>query len=118
MPQPYDYAVGMFFLPQDTLTRQKAMKTLERIVMKHQATFLGWREVPCHEDILGQKAKDCMPYIMQCFIEKPKTCQQRMDFERVLYVIRREFENLHHRHMLFHYLHQQLSIKGCFLFIS
>ena len=58
--------------------------------MKHQATFLGWREVPCHEDILGQKAKDCMPYIMQCFIEKPKTCQQRMDFERVLYVIRRD----------------------------
>ena len=60
LPQPYDYAVGMFFLPQDTLTRQKAMKTLERIVMKHQATFLGWREVPCHEDILGQKAKDCI----------------------------------------------------------
>ena len=27
LPQPYDYAVGMFFLPQDTLTRQKAMKT-------------------------------------------------------------------------------------------
>lgn len=115
LPQPYDYAVGMFFLPQETLTRQKAMKTLERIVMKHQATFLGWREVPCHEDILGQKAKDCMPYIMQCFIEKPKTCQQRMDFERILYVIRREFEKSSPQTYVVSLSSSTIVYKGMFL---
>lgn len=71
--------------------------------------------MPCHEDILGQKAKDCMPYIMQCFIEKPKTCQQRMDFERVLYVIRREFEKSSPQTYVVSLSSSTIVYKGMFL---
>ena len=31
---------------------------------------MGWREVPIHPDILGKTAVDCMPCIMQAFIER------------------------------------------------
>ena len=74
----------MFFFPQDT--QQQAMKTFENMTKKNQLKFLGWRKVPCQEDILGQKAKECMPCIMQCFIEKNNN-QKKMDFERILYCL-------------------------------
>mgnify|MGYP000535570178 CR=1 FL=1 len=32
--------------------------------------FLGWREVPVNPDVLGTKALNSMPHIMQAFIEK------------------------------------------------
>ena len=115
LPKPYEYAVGMFFLPQKTLTRQKAMKTFEHIVKLHHVQFLGWRKVPCHEDILGQKAKDCMPYIMQCLIQKPKNCQDRMDFERILYMIRREFEKSSPQTYVVSLSSSTIVYKGMFL---
>ncbi|MBD4338766.1 hypothetical protein GUH15_22460, partial [Xanthomonas citri pv. citri] len=67
-----DYGVGMFFFPQDTLQRNQARKMFEIIAEKEGLNFLGWRKVPTCPEILGQKARDCMPYIMQCFIERPE----------------------------------------------
>ena len=54
--------------------------------------FLGWREVPIHPDILGKTAVDCMPCIMQAFIERPAKYEKGIDFDRRLYVVRRIFE--------------------------
>lgn len=34
--------------------------------------FLGWREVPVKAEVLGSRARECMPCIMQGFIERPK----------------------------------------------
>ncbi len=87
-----DYGVGMFFLPQDELKRNQAKNIFEVIVKKEGLKFLGWREVPIHPDILGKKAVDCMPYIMQAFIERPKKVEQGLPFDRRLYVVRRIFE--------------------------
>ena len=47
------YGVGMFFFPQDTLTRLQAKKMLEIIVRRHGVEFLGWREVPVCPEVLG-----------------------------------------------------------------
>ncbi|MFI3313568.1 MAG: glutamate synthase central domain-containing protein, partial [Eubacteriales bacterium] len=88
-----DYGVGMFFFPQDKLKRSQAKKLFEIIVKKEGAEFLGWREVPVRPDILGKKAHDCMPEITQCFIKRPANCPQGLDFDRKLYIIRREFEH-------------------------
>ena len=43
----------------------------EVIVNKEGMEFLGWREVPTDPTKLGQKAVDCMPYIMQGFVKRP-----------------------------------------------
>ena len=87
-----DYGVGMFFLPQDELKRNQAKKIFEVIVKKEGLKFLGWREVPIHPDILGKTAVDCMPCIMQAFIERPAKYEKGIDFDRRLYVVRRIFE--------------------------
>ena len=87
-----EYGVGMFFLPQDELKRNQAKKIFEVIVAKEGLKFLGWREVPTKPEILGKKAVDCMPCIMQAFIERPKKIEKGLAFDRRLYVVRRIFE--------------------------
>ena len=87
-----DYGVGMFFLPQDELKRNQAKKIFEVIVKKEGLNFLGWREVPIHPEILGKTAVDCMPCIMQAFIERPKRTERGLSFDRRLYIVRRIFE--------------------------
>ncbi|HIT06201.1 MAG TPA: glutamate synthase large subunit [Candidatus Scybalocola faecipullorum] len=89
---PRDYGIGMFFFPQDRLKRTFAMKMFEIIANKEGLKHLGWRTVPVHPEILGERAKECMPYILQCFIERPHDCAKGIDFDRRLYIVRREFE--------------------------
>ena len=84
LPARRDYGVGMFFFPQDTLLRSQAQKMFEIIAEKEGLTFLGWRHVPTEPDILGNKARDCMPYIMQCFIARPKNLEMGLEFDRRL----------------------------------
>ena len=87
-----EYGVGMFFFPQDELARNRAKKMFEIIVEKEGLEFLGWREVTTFPNVLGKKAVDCMPYIMQGFVKKPKDVNKGIDFDRKLYVARRVFE--------------------------
>ena len=87
-----EYGVGMFFFPQDELARNRAKKMFEIIVEKEGLEFLGWREVPTFPNVLGKKAVDCMPYIMQGFVKKPKDVNKGIEFDRKLYVARRVFE--------------------------
>lgn len=83
---PEHYGVGMFFLPRNKLLLNQHKKMFEKFVEQEGCTFITWRNVPCDESILGQKAKDCMPSIYQAFV------QGDTDLEQKLYVIRREFE--------------------------
>ncbi len=87
-----DYGVGMFFFPQDELSRKQAMKMFEVIVEKEGLGFLCWRMVPTTPGILGKKAIDVMPCIMQAFIKRPATVKAGLDFDRKLYFVRRIFE--------------------------
>ena len=87
-----DYGVGMFFFPQDTLSRLQAMKMLEVIAEKEGVALLGWRDVPVCPEILGERARACQPYIAQCFLARPAGVGRGLPFDRKLYVIRREFE--------------------------
>ncbi|MEA4993830.1 MAG: glutamate synthase large subunit [Oscillibacter sp.] len=87
-----NYGVGMLFLPADGLKRAQARKMLEIIVAKEGMEFLGWRDVPTRPDVLGEKARSCMPHICQCFVKRPEGCARGLDFDRKLYVARRVFE--------------------------
>ena len=87
-----EYGVGMFFFPQNEHMRAQAMKLFEVVTRKEGLEFLAWRKVPVDPDAVGQKARDCMPSIWQCFIKKPAKVSKGIDFDRKLYVVRRVFE--------------------------
>ncbi len=88
-----DYGVGMLFLPADNLKRNQAKKMFEIIAQKEGVEFLGWRTVPTNPNTLGQKAIEQMPCFEQCFIKRPLDTARGIDFDRKLYIIRREFEH-------------------------
>ncbi len=86
------YGVGMFFFPQSELERRQAKAMFEIIVRKAGLNLLAWREVETAPNVLGSRARECMPQISQAFIERPADAVTDLDFDRKLYVIRREFE--------------------------
>ena len=110
-----DYGVGMFFLPQDTLRRTLAKRMFEVITQKEGMEVLGWRDVPVHEEILGKVAVDCMPCILQCFIKRPEGTRKGIDFDRRLYVVRREFEQSSEDTYICSLSSRTIVYKGMFL---
>ena len=110
-----DYGIGMFFFPQDELKRNQAKKMFEVIVQKEGMEFLGWREVPIDQTKLGQKAIDCMPYIMQGFVKRPKNVEKGLAFDRRLYVARRVFEQSNDDTYVVSLSSRTIVYKGMFL---
>ena len=110
-----DYGIGMFFLPQESLKRTFAIRMFEVIADKNGVEILGWRRVPVHEEILGKVAVDCMPYISQCFIRRPAKTAKGIDFDRKLYVIRREFEQSSEDTYICSLSSRTIVYKGMFL---
>ena len=110
-----DYAVGMFFFPQNPLKRAQAQKMLEVILHKEGLALLGWREVPTCPDILGQTARSCMPAIYQCFVGRPEGTQKGLAFDRRLYLVRREFEQSNDNTYVVSLSCRTVVYKGMFL---
>ena len=105
----------MFFFPQDELKRNQAKKIFEVIVKNEGMNFLGWREVPVKADVLGSRAVECMPCIMQGFIERPKKVEQGIDFDRKLYIVRRVFEQSADDTYVASLSSRTIAYKGMFL---
>ena len=105
----------MFFFPQEELKRNQAKKMFEIIVEKEGLKLLGWRVVPVIPEVLGQKARDCMPYIMQAFIEKPAEVEKGLDFDRKLYIVRRVFEQSNDNTYVVSLSSRTIVYKGMFL---
>ncbi len=110
-----EYGVGMFFFPQDELKKNQAKKMFEIIVNKEGLQFLGWREVPTDPSVLGHKALECMPCIMQAFVKKPKDIEKGLDFDRKLYVARRVFEQSNDNTYVVSLSSRTIVYKGMFL---
>ena len=110
-----DYGIGMFFFPQDELKRNQSKKMFEIIVEKEGLEFLGWREVPTLPKVLGKKAVDCMPYIMQGFVKRPANVNKGIDFDRKLYVARRVFEQTCENTYVVSLSSRTIVYKGMFL---
>ena len=110
-----DYGIGMFFFPQDELKRNQAKKMFEIIVEKEGLEFLGWRVVPTNHEVLGSKAIECMPYIMQGFVKRPADVKKGLDFDRKLYVARRVFEQSNDNTYVVSLSSRTIVYKGMFL---
>ena len=110
-----DYGVGMFFFPQNKLKRMQAMKLFEIIIKKENLEFLGWRNVPTDPSVIGQKALDSMPYIMQGFVKRPSNVEKGLDFDRKLYIARRVFEQSNEDTYVVSLSSRTIVYKGMFL---
>ena len=110
-----EYGVGMFFFPQNELHRNQAKKMFEIIAEKEGLDVLGWRRVPSNTSVIGQRALDCMPDIQQCFIRKPEGIKKGLDFDRRLYVARREFEQSNEDTYVVSLSSRTIVYKGMFL---
>ena len=110
-----DYGIGMFFFPQDEMKRNQAKKMFEVIVKKEGMEFLGWRKVPTAPEVLGTKARECMPYIMQGFVKRPRGVAKGLDFDRKLYVVRRIFEQSNDNTYVPSLSSRTIAYKGMFL---
>ncbi len=110
-----DYGIGMFFFPNDEIKRKQACKVFEIILEKEGLELIGWRKVPVSENVLGSKAYECMPCIMQAFIRRPEEVEVGLDFDRKLYVVRRIFEHSHEETYVCSLSSRTIAYKGMFL---
>ena len=110
-----DFGVGMFFFPQSEMKRGQAMKLFELIAKKNGLELICWRTVPVSADILGHKALESMPYIMQAFVKRPEGCPKGLDFDRKLFIARREFEQSDENTYVCSLSSRTIVYKGMFL---
>ncbi|EKD41896.1 MAG: hypothetical protein ACD_73C00457G0003, partial [uncultured bacterium] len=98
LPSPGKYGVGLVFMPQDPIQQDSGAALLEKIVREQGQVFLGWREVPFNDSMIGETARRVMPRFRQVFIglgsKGPNLPGDPSDaFERRLFIIRKCFEN-------------------------
>ena len=89
LPPEGSYGAGLVFLPPDPSEREAAMQVFEIVIRAEGQKFIGWRSVPVNSKILGITSGRYEPTIKQVFIEKNPEITDPMEFERILYVIRK-----------------------------
>ena len=115
LPGERQYGVGMFFFPQNDLDMRQAKSMFEVITKKAGIAVLGWRKVSSDPAVLGARAKECMPNIYQVFVSRPEDAEKDIDFDRKLYIIRREFEQSNVNTYVPSFSCRTIVYKGMFL---
>ncbi|MDZ4110640.1 MAG: glutamate synthase large subunit [Brevundimonas sp.] len=91
-PRSGPIAVGMIFLPRVDLAAQERARTIvEREVLAAGFWLYGWRQVPTHVSVLGQRAAATRPEIEQIMLSAPDGLDGE-ELERALYLLRRRIE--------------------------
>jgi glutamate synthase domain-containing protein 2/glutamate synthase domain-containing protein 1/glutamate synthase domain-containing protein 3 len=117
LPAKGEYGTGLVFLPQSGQERKFCKEVFAQYIRKEGQKLLGWRPVAVDNSDIGETAKDTQPVIEQVFIGKDKVTghpdvsvgagrsprrfgrgrqvagQDGLDFERKLYIIRKQVEN-------------------------
>ena len=89
LPDSGSYGVGNVFLSKDATSREIEKTTIEAIVKQEGQRFIGWREVPVHNECIGEDARLSEPAIWQFFVE---VGQSHIAIERDAYHTSRTFE--------------------------
>ncbi|MCR5286286.1 MAG: glutamate synthase large subunit [Treponema sp.] len=110
-----EYGIGQFFFPSNKEKCESEKSRFEKLCKSEKFDFCGWRKVPVNEKILGKKARDCMPQIWQAFIKKDAKCNKGLDFDRKLYLLRREFEKENNTTYVCSLSSRTIVYKGMFL---
>ena len=94
LPEQGSYGTGLIFLPQDAEERGFCKETIEKAVKENSQIFLGWRNIPIDDSDIGESARGAKPVFEQIFIQRNKELGDQLAFERKLYLIRKQTENV------------------------
>ncbi|MFM7970771.1 MAG: glutamate synthase central domain-containing protein, partial [Betaproteobacteria bacterium] len=90
LPPPWEYGVGMLFLPKEHASRLACEQELERAVKAEGQVLLGWRDVPVNTQMpMSPTVREKEPVIRQIFIGRGADVIVPDALERKLYVIRK-----------------------------
>jgi len=92
LPKPFDYAVGMVFLPQKINQLNYCVEVFEKEIKNQDLKILGWRNVPVNSKVVGSIAAKTQPVVKQVFIEKGNKLSES-EFNTKLYIARKIAEN-------------------------
>jgi glutamate synthase (ferredoxin) len=85
IPKEKDLAVGMFFMPRDNDLAQAQIKKIVIEAVKEEGLgFVAWRDVPTDYSILGRKAADTRPAVVQAIVARLDDMSDA-EFERHLF---------------------------------
>ena len=90
LPAAGRYGIGMMFLPVESDLQPPCRAAVEAALGEEGLSFLGWREVPTDEAVLGESARETRPSVWQCFVSDAD--REGDALERRLYVARRQCE--------------------------
>ena len=93
LPPLGQYGVGMMFLPQDSVQRDKCERAFEAVAKSNGMTVLGWWDVPVNADFVGPTPKLVEPRVRQVFLSTGDQFYNKKDFDRRLYLVRQRAEN-------------------------
>ena len=89
-----EICVGMIFLPRNDYSAQETCKTIvESELTKNNFSIYGWRQVPVNPQVLGEKAFQTMPEIIQVLFKSNDHNLIEKDLERKIYETRKRIEN-------------------------
>ena len=94
LAQDADLAVAVFFFPAEDASKSAEIKSITaKVTDKRGIAQIGWREVPINPDALGKIALTSCPRIEHLLMTRPAGMEAEQ-FERQLYLCRREIEHL------------------------
>jgi len=91
LPAAGSYGAGLVFESTDEATRSVERAKFAELASQEDLEVLSWRDVPTNPDVLGNLAREAMPFIAQVFV-KSLSGFTGIDLERKLYRLRRASE--------------------------
>ncbi len=92
LPKVGRYAVGMVFMPISKAGQAEARGVVERYILDEGQEVLEWRKVPLNNSNLSESVIPTEPAIWQVVVGCNDRLTDQEDFERKLFVIRKQIE--------------------------
>ncbi|MCC5906261.1 MAG: glutamate synthase large subunit [Balneolaceae bacterium] len=80
-----EVAVATIFAPHDAHRRRKALRVFEDTFQFYGLKVLEYRTVPVDPTVLGEIAKESMPFILHAIIKRPEYCRTDSSFDKLLF---------------------------------
>jgi glutamate synthase (NADPH) large chain len=89
LPPAWRYGAGIVYLPTDPDQRTRCEKIVEEVIAGSKLKFLGWRDVPVDNNMIGPSAKKTEPKMRMLFVQGAANLEGEA-LERTLYMVRNQ----------------------------